>query len=211
MLRFLDVLKSRGAWYIPESIRNLIPSTLAVSRKFKRFTNDSPDKNAQCKLPFKFNGVLRQECITDTDPDMLGQTALINRLGAPVDNYYKLMVNNFLAEVPRFFLKKKKFSTFRSRKQGDPKFGNIPDDSKLYGMRVKIRRTMKNPRYRHVATGTNTDPASGSIMLPQDRAADPTLTDNVERVQENFTMYSRVSAFGPPCAGIGPNSKYSRD
>ena len=146
--------------------------------------------------------------ITDTDPDMLGQTALINRLGAPVDNYYKLMVNNFLAEVPRFFLKKKKFSTFRSRKQGDPKFGNIPDDSKLYGMRVKIRRTMKNPRYRHVATGTNTDPASGSIMLPQDRAADPTLTDNVERVQENFTMYSRVSAFGPPCAGIGPNSKY---
>ena len=32
-------------------------------------TNDSPDKNAQCKLPFKFNGVLRQECITDTDPD----------------------------------------------------------------------------------------------------------------------------------------------
>ena len=32
-------------------------------------TNDSPDKNAQCKLPFKFDGVLRQGCITDTDPD----------------------------------------------------------------------------------------------------------------------------------------------
>ena len=146
--------------------------------------------------------------ITDTDPDMLGQTALINRLGAPVDNYYKLMVNNFLAEVPRFFLEKKRFSTFKSRKQGDPKFGNVPDDSKLYGMRVKIRRTMKNPRYRHVAEGISGDETSGAVMLPQDRAADPTLTDNIQRVQENFTMYSRVSAFGPPCAGIAPNSKY---
>ena len=32
-------------------------------------TSDSPDKNTQCKLPFKFNGILRQGCITDTDPD----------------------------------------------------------------------------------------------------------------------------------------------
>ena len=32
-------------------------------------TSDSPDKNTKCILPFKFNGVLRQGCITDTDPD----------------------------------------------------------------------------------------------------------------------------------------------
>ena len=32
-------------------------------------TSDSPDKNTQCILPFKFNGILRQGCITDTDPD----------------------------------------------------------------------------------------------------------------------------------------------
>ena len=32
-------------------------------------TSDSPEKNVQCKLPFKFDGVLRQQCITDTDPN----------------------------------------------------------------------------------------------------------------------------------------------
>ena len=32
-------------------------------------TSDSPEKNVQCKLPFKFDGVLRKECITDTDPN----------------------------------------------------------------------------------------------------------------------------------------------
>jgi hypothetical protein len=32
-------------------------------------TSDSPDKNATCIFPWKFNGILRQECITDTDPD----------------------------------------------------------------------------------------------------------------------------------------------
>ena len=32
-------------------------------------TNDSPDKNAPCALPFKFNGELKNACITDTDPD----------------------------------------------------------------------------------------------------------------------------------------------
>ena len=32
-------------------------------------TNDSPDKNATCVFPFKFNGELKNGCITDTDPD----------------------------------------------------------------------------------------------------------------------------------------------
>ena len=32
-------------------------------------TSDSPDKNAQCKFPWKFQGILRQQCITDSDPD----------------------------------------------------------------------------------------------------------------------------------------------
>ena len=32
-------------------------------------TNDSPDKNVPCALPFKFNGELKNACITDTDPD----------------------------------------------------------------------------------------------------------------------------------------------
>ena len=32
-------------------------------------TNDSADKNAECKFPWKFNGNLLNECTDDTDPD----------------------------------------------------------------------------------------------------------------------------------------------
>ena len=32
-------------------------------------TKDSPDANAECKFPWKFNGKVRNECIDDTDPD----------------------------------------------------------------------------------------------------------------------------------------------
>ena len=32
-------------------------------------TSDSLDKNAKCIFPWKFKGILRQECITETDPD----------------------------------------------------------------------------------------------------------------------------------------------
>ena len=32
-------------------------------------TNDSPDSNAECKFPWKFNGKLLNECTDQTDPD----------------------------------------------------------------------------------------------------------------------------------------------
>ena len=32
-------------------------------------TNDSPDKNADCKFPWKFQGKIIKECTTETDPD----------------------------------------------------------------------------------------------------------------------------------------------
>ncbi len=155
--------------------------------------------------------------VVDTDPDPLGQTTIINQLGEPLDDYYKLMVNNFLAEVPRFFLKQKRFVTFKSKKQGDPKFGNVPDKDKVYGMRVKIYRTMKKPRFKHRAQGGVFSFTSGSVMLPQDRDADyeatldTSITPQPARVEENFTIYSRTSAFGPPCAGIPPNHPVFRD
>ena len=32
-------------------------------------TNDSADKNAECKFPWKFNGKALNECTDETDPD----------------------------------------------------------------------------------------------------------------------------------------------
>ena len=32
-------------------------------------TNDSPDNNAECKFPWKFNGKTLNQCTDETDPD----------------------------------------------------------------------------------------------------------------------------------------------
>ena len=32
-------------------------------------TNDSPDKNAECKFPWKFQGKVTSECTNEADPD----------------------------------------------------------------------------------------------------------------------------------------------
>ena len=32
-------------------------------------TNDSQDKNAECKFPWKYNGKIRNECTNETDPN----------------------------------------------------------------------------------------------------------------------------------------------
>ena len=32
-------------------------------------TNDSPDKNAECKFPWRFNAKLKNECTDEADPN----------------------------------------------------------------------------------------------------------------------------------------------
>tara|TARA_Y100001937_G_C7136132_1_gene340125 strand:- start:4811 stop:8404 length:3594 start_codon:yes stop_codon:yes gene_type:complete len=95
---------------------------------------------------------------------------------------YKLMVDNFLAEVPEFFLKNKNFTRIVSQEQGNPNFGNA-EAGKTYGMRVKMYRSMDSGRGAFV-TG------SFSYLPPQD----------IGEARETLTMYSRPSAFGPEIA-----------
>lgn len=85
--------------------------------------------------------------MVDTEAHPQGNTGLVNKLGSGAkDSKYKLMANNFLAEIPRFFLKRKRFSTFQSLKQGDPNFGILSATGSFYGMRLKIRRSMETIR-----------------------------------------------------------------
>jgi hypothetical protein len=100
-------------------------------------------------------------------------------LSAPVGlNSYKLMISNFLAEVPDFFLENG-LTKFTSNK----KDSITPEPSTTYGMRIKMYRSMnKNPDI------------VGSFRVPQDIITDASL-------HETMTMYSRPTAFGPPVAG----------
>ncbi len=97
-----------------------------------------------------------------------------------ISNLYRLQMENFLAEVGNFFLESENFTTITSLPQGDPNFGNAKGD-KVYMMRLKMYRTTSGLKLPQTAS-------NGVLFsVPQDVGG-----------VEDFTMYSRPSAFGPP-------------
>ena len=90
---------------------------------------------------------------------------------------YRMMMENFISEVPNFFLSENKFSTMLSN--GDDQFTSVKPNTQ-YGLRVKLFRS---------AEGSNSPTGLGTIS-PQDGIT----SDR----RETFTMYSRPTAFGPP-------------
>ena len=103
------------------------------------------------------------------------------------DKYYKKMMNNFLAEIPEFYLNNENFKTLASLEEQDPNFGNV-ESGNYYAMRIKLRRSRTHEN--DVLEGYGDE----LVTPPQDHYA-------VNGVRENFTMYSRPSAFGPSIYG----------
>ena len=99
------------------------------------------------------------------------------------------MADNFLGEIPEFFLKDRTFTSFISKKEDDPTFGmgNVKD--KIYGMRISMYRSMA--RDLNVSV---TSSAGVRYFPPQDLVTGS--------LRETMTMYSRPSAFGPPSLGF---------
>ena len=103
------------------------------------------------------------------------------------DQLYSKMANNFTAEVPSFFLPNGQFTSVVSKKQKDITL----EPGKVYGMRIKMRRSMNGARGKVYHYNSS----SLSYYPPQD------VNSGSSNVRENFTMYSRPSAFGPPSMG----------
>ncbi len=97
------------------------------------------------------------------------------------DKLYKLMASNFLAETANFFLKNSNFTSISSKPSVDPNVGNAVSGT-TYMMRIKMYKTLE---------GSNIPTISGS----QGFYTPPQYKNGTH---ENFTMYSRPSAFGPP-------------
>jgi hypothetical protein len=120
------------------------------------------------------------------------------------DNLYKMMMNNFLAETVKFFLKGQKMTTITSKDES--KFESATSGT-TYTARLKVYRSMNQSR-----------PASsswGDYPIPQDPThelitgvgngsakVNGRKLGNHNALRETFTMYSRPSAFGPPVAGF---------
>jgi hypothetical protein len=114
------------------------------------------------------------------------------------DNLYTKMMSNYLAETVDFFMKDSELSTVASIEQGNTNFG-IAEFGKTYGMRLKIYKTMDRAQGFFPATqiteGEVDHEKFGGFVTPQ-----------ANKGHETITMYSRPSAFGPPCAGYDTSS-----
>jgi len=142
-------------------------------------------------------------------------------MSTEVDQTYTLMARNFFGEVANFFLTDADYTTLKS---GLILNNNMTFKTGTYGARLKLYRSCTGPRsFWHVADGfgqvqrnsaygklggryLDASPGdapemgafvTGSIYpLPQD----PNRTGS-QTYGENFTMYSRPTAFGPPVSG----------
>ena len=106
--------------------------------------------------------------------------------GGRGDDLYKMMANNFFAEIPEFFLPQKQFASLVSKPES--RFMEV-QQGEQFAARIKVYKSLNVPFFR---TGSaKNQRAYRNPIIPRDGT----------NIHETFTMYSRPSAFGPPCGG----------
>ncbi len=110
---------------------------------------------------------------------------------------YKYAINNFLAETIDFFLEDSKLTSIVSKPEEE--FG-IVTPGKQYRALVKLYKSKDRNAKLSLKNNVYTRPQF-LVVSGANYINDPT-------EQETITMYSRASAFGPPCAG-GIRGNYS--
>jgi len=103
------------------------------------------------------------------------------------NNLYKLMTHNFLAETSNFFMKNKNYTTLYSKPSNNPGVG-LAQAGLCYAMRIKMYKTAPSASLPVNFATSSGGAGTGSYGVPQYASSS----------FENFTMYSRPSAFGPP-------------
>lgn len=173
---------------------------------------------------------IRGRNFLDMEPHPSASTIATASWNGDADETYTKMASNFFGEVGNFFLRDKDFTNLESGIiPNDLKFR----EGEKFAARVILQRSMRGPRtYQHdsgtvgtpkansagvmqspfstlgatafIADSPATNYATGkftrnSYPLPQDPKRNP-------NYRENFTMYSRPTAFGPPISGRTFNS-----
>lgn len=106
------------------------------------------------------------------------------------NNLYKFAMNNFLAESINFFLPDGKLTTLFSKPE--TQFGEV-DPNLEYRALVRIYKTADNVDYYQTAYSFFGSSAADRMSYVR--------PDYPWTSTENITMYSRPTAFGPPCFG----------
>ena len=117
------------------------------------------------------------------------------------DEYYKYMINNYLAEIPNFFLKEQKISAIKSIPIVGQGITITPNQvNREFRAIVKLNKTtLETPRFTseiiNSITDENTKNNVTELSKVQYQYPRPQKFG-----QESITVYSNPSAFGPPCA-----------
>ena len=149
------------------------------------------NRNCDKRIPFEAliepHDHLAGFSMTSNEPHPSGNLSASAQWDGQGDELYSKMANNFLAEVPEFFLPNGQFTSVVSKKQKDITLTS----GSVYGMRVKMRRSLDGGRGSVYHSGSKEQP----YYPPQD------VNSGSLNIRESFTMYSRPSAFGPPSLG----------
>ena len=159
-----------------------------------RFTRSAFDKRIPFEALVEPAKYLADFKITAHEPGVKANLSASAEWDGQGDELYSMMANNFLAESINFFLPNGQLSSVVSKKQKDV----VLQSGEVYGMRIKMRRSMNGPRgavYHYNSSSTPYRP-------PQDIS----FTTGSNHLRETFTMYSRPSAFGPPTRGYIDNT-----
>ena len=137
--------------------------------------------------------------VVNMEPHSSASTSTIARWDGQGSNLYKYAMNNFLAEVPEFFLKGKNMTTFVSIPESE--FSS--DISGTYSALVRLRKSVIDDTEAYLkdwtVTGyTKTPTAVGTHGFSEGSE----IQNPISFSPETITMYSRPTAFGPPSMGL---------
>ena len=149
--------------------------------------------NFDLRLPFQTiiepENYIKEITLFDMNPhpsvNISGAVATWNGNG---DNYYKYMINNFLAESSEFFLKETNFTYLKSKPIKQVVI-NTDDLNKEYRSLIKLNKTTNENLFSLSNQAVSSSEVRARYPRPQ------------KFNSETITMYSQPTAFGPPCAG----------
>jgi hypothetical protein len=143
------------------------------------------------RIPFEAiidpDNYLASKRVADDEPSNWARVRSVISFDGTGGTKYKKMINNFFAESTNFFLPNGQLTRLESLPQRE--FKTVTPGTP-YGMRVKMWRSMDQPR---LFSGS-----WGNFEVPQNTPESGSTETKVAR--ETFTMYSRPGAFGVPLA-----------
>jgi hypothetical protein len=120
--------------------------------------------------------------IIDLEPHPSCSLDVTASWGGRGNDLYRMMANNFFAEIPEFFLPDQQFASLVSKPENS--FLEVQKDEQ-FAARIKVFKSLNVPSFRTGTLGYR----------------NPTIPRDQSGVHETFTMYSRPTAFGPPAGG----------